>query len=791
MHVFRILSFVLLSITFSGFSQGIETGNELMEKGRTDLAISHFKTLLSTTQSTTQQYYTYRQLGLAYFSIGSYASANQYMKQAYNINIDLFDEYSDERASIYNDLGLINSTHNPSKALTYYEKNKAIYTKKYGENDTHLTTVITNIGVIHIQQKEFAKGIRELNQALSLNINNETRKAFIYAQLSQAYLLTNQDELAEEFIKDALVIYLKKHGNKHPEIAQTYNSLGNIALYQNKTKQALNYYQSALIANSNFESSDIYQIPRLENTTLNPTLFLNTLHLKAQAFEQLYFEKSLKRKDLLISEKHLAFCNTLFENIQRTQPDESDKLALSSLSHSIYQDAVRVSMELAEVSIKRNEFYEKAFFYAENSSASLLLDAIQDAKAKNFSGLPSDILEKEKTLKADITSTRKQLAESSSEQLEKQLLTSTNTYNKLIQTIEKEYPKYYELKFSRKKPSLTEIQQKLPEGETFIQYFIDEPNSTLYTFVLSNSKYKVYTKAIPTDFNRNLIGFRNSIRYDVTDYISSIGHTLAKTLIPKLPKGTNNIVFIPSGNLTKLPFEVLPYKDLFLIESFGVSYHYTASLHTNSISQHTESPKSIGLFAPVTFKSQNTLLGTELEINQIQNQFISNKLKARSFLKENASESIIKTTTLSEYDVLHFATHGEVNSKHPELSKIYLSPSEDEDGELHTGEIYNLSLSSSLVTLSACETGLGKQQKGEGVMGLSRALIYAGANNLIVSYWKVDDKATTKLMTQFYSQLLSKKCDYKTAIRASKLALLTSKEYSSPKYWSAFVLIGE
>lgn len=762
-----------------------------MESGRTDLAISHYKSLLSTDQTKLERFYTYRQLGLTYFSIGSFSSANQYMQLAYSLNLSLFDENSDERASIYNDLGLINSTHQPEKALDYYNKNKAIYTKKYGENDQHLTTVLTNIGVILIQQEKFSEGITELNKALGLNFNNETRKAFIFSQLSQAYLLMNKDEIAEEFINDALAIYLKEYGNKHPEVAQTYNSLGNLALYRNKHKVALKHYQSALIANSNFEKTDIYSIPSLENSSLSSTLFLNSLHLKAQAFEQLYFEKSLKRKDLLTAEKHLAFCNTLFESIQRTQPDESDKLALSTLSHSIYQDAVRVSMELADVSIKKKSFYTKAFYYAENSRSSLLLDAIQDAKAKNFAGLPQEVLEKEKTLKASITMLRKQQAESSTPNIEKQLLSVTNNYKKLIAEIEVKYPKYYELKFSRKKTNLSEIQHKLPNGETLVQYFIDDENANLYTFVITKSSYKVYSKSIPNDFNRNLIGFRNAIRYDVKDYTLSLGKKIGKTLVPKLPRSTQNIVFIPSGSLNKIPFEALTVKDKFLIETYGVSYHYTASLHTNSISQHKNNPSSIGLFAPVTFQNQNTLLGTEAEVKQIEAQFKQNNLSATTFIEDKASEKNIKQTELSKYDILHFATHGEVNAKHPELSKIFLKPSENEDGKLHTGEIYNLDLSSSLITLSACETGLGKQQKGEGVMGLSRALIYAGANNLIVSYWKVDDKATTELMTQFYSILLSKKCDYKAAIRASKLALLKSDNYSSPKYWSAFVLIGE
>ena len=791
MRVFKIISLYLLFFTSFSIAQSIEIGNDYMKQGRADLAIKHYKSILSTDQTTTQRYFTYRQLGLAYFSIGSYASANQNMRQAYNLNLSLYDEKSDERASIYNDLGLINSTHQPIKALEFYKKNQAIYTQKYGEKDLHLATVLTNIGVIQIQQGEYTLGINQLKDALKINVNNDTRKAFIYSQLGQAYLLNSQDDLASQFTKDALGIYLKEYGEKHPEVAQTFISLGNIELYRKHHKKALANYQYALIANSDYETLDIYQLPTLDTKSLSNTLFLNTLHLKAQVFEQLYFEKSLNRKDLLITEKHLEFCAELFENIQRTQPEESDKLALSTLSHSIYQDAVRVSMELAEISITKSIYYKKAFCYAENSSASLLLDAIQDAKAKNFSGLPDEILEQEKALKASMFSLRKQKLERSTAQLEKKILKSTNAYKDLIHVIEEKYPKYYELKFSRKKATLQDIQKKLPDGETLIQYFLDEQNNILFTFVITNSTYKVHSKVLPTSFNRNLVGFKNAIYYDVKSYISSLGKMISKTLLPRIPKGTKNIVFIPSGNLNKLPFEVLQFKNKFLIESFAISYHYTASLHTNSLQKNDSGPKNIGLFAPVNFDRQKTLIGTELEVKQIKKLFSTKKLEADVFLMEEASESTVKKIPPNSYDILHFATHGEVNSKYPELSKIYLKANDNEDGKLHTGEIYNLNLSSSLVTLSACETGLGKQQKGEGVMGLSRALIYAGANNLIVSYWKVNDDATTELMYQFYNILLETRCPYKTAIRASKLALIKSNKYSAPKFWSAFVLIGK
>jgi CHAT domain-containing protein len=141
--------------------------------------------------------------------------------------------------------------------------------------------------------------------------------------------------------------------------------------------------------------------------------------------------------------------------------------------------------------------------------------------------------------------------------------------------------------------------------------------------------------------------------------------------------------------------------------------------------------------------------------------------------------------------LIHLATHGIVDENNPELSRIFLqTDSEAEDGNLFSGEIYNLHLNADLVTLSACQTGLGKISKGEGVIGLSRALVYAGAKNIMVSFWSVADESTAVLMTDFYKLLLEKPAiNYSENLREAKLNMIDSK-FAAPYYWAPFILIG-
>jgi CHAT domain-containing protein/tetratricopeptide (TPR) repeat protein len=167
-------------------------------------------------------------------------------------------------------------------------------------------------------------------------------------------------------------------------------------------------------------------------------------------------------------------------------------------------------------------------------------------------------------------------------------------------------------------------------------------------------------------------------------------------------------------------------------------------------------------------------------------------LKATDF---DASRDLAKSRDLSQYRILHFATHGLLNSERPELSGLVFSLVDQEgkqqDGFLRLHEIYNLQLNADLVVLSACETGLGKEIKGEGLIGLTRGFMYAGAPRVVASLWNVDDLATAELMKLFYQRMLKDRLPAGAALRAAQLELSGQKRWASPYFWAGFVLHGE
>jgi CHAT domain-containing protein/predicted negative regulator of RcsB-dependent stress response len=161
-----------------------------------------------------------------------------------------------------------------------------------------------------------------------------------------------------------------------------------------------------------------------------------------------------------------------------------------------------------------------------------------------------------------------------------------------------------------------------------------------------------------------------------------------------------------------------------------------------------------------------------------------------------ASRTTALRPELGEYRIVHFAAHGMLNNIHPELSGIVLSLVDKEghqqDGFLRLQDIYNLKLPAELVVLSACQTGLGKEVKGEGLIGLTRGFMYAGAPRVVASLWKVDDRATSELMKRFYQGMLGPEAlSPAEALRQAQMSIWKQKQWRAPYYWAAFVLQGE
>jgi CHAT domain-containing protein len=160
-----------------------------------------------------------------------------------------------------------------------------------------------------------------------------------------------------------------------------------------------------------------------------------------------------------------------------------------------------------------------------------------------------------------------------------------------------------------------------------------------------------------------------------------------------------------------------------------------------------------------------------------------------------ADRATATSADLAQYRIVHFATHGLLNSEHPELSGLVFSlvqpDGSQQDGFVQLQDIYNLKLSADLVVLSACESGLGKEVSGEGLVGLTRGFMYAGATRVVASLWNVSDVATARLMADFYKAMEKDGMSPAAALRTAQLSMWKQKRWSAPYYWAAFQIQGE
>jgi CHAT domain-containing protein/Tfp pilus assembly protein PilF len=794
------------------------TGFLYLNQGRHDLALEVFQKALSNIEKENRQRsleaaQILSHLGNLYLATGKYAQAEQQLDIALDIRRSLVKENSELIAASYNDLGLVYSTTDADKALDHYEKALAIYQNLHGKEHSKIAIVNTNLGFVYRTIELYGDAILNFETALTIweKIYQQPHptKAFILFNLGQTYLKMRNEKAAEGYYERALKMYWETFGKKHPEIATVLNSIGNLKLASRKFDEALDYYQAALIANSsNFNEANLTSNPTLKNYYSGNTLLFSLLH-KAEALESKYFGKSLSFKELVLASETLQVCDTLIDNLRQQITNESDKISLGTIAAEVYGAGVRIAYEAGQIAVKKKMWFELAFYFAEKSKSAVLLEAISESNAKSFSGIPSDLLEREKKLKAEISVLAQKLSLKPSESEERYLRETAfvlnREYENFTRDLEKNFPAYFNLKFNASAPSITELQTKLDRHTAVVSYFTDDKNNRIYIFQITAKKFHTNSHPIPEDFNKNITGLRNSLFYNEKETYKVTAANLSRLLVPeKISSTIKQLVILPTGRLSIVPFETLFYKKYknentfaslpYMLKKYTIRYEFSASLILQKSKVQSNSSTSIFLCAPVTFEKArlSALPGTESEVQEISRLFSSKSLTHSTFIRHQANEKLIKKGSLKNYSYLHFATHGIVDEVNPELSQIFLhADSTSEDGNLFAAEIYNLDLNANLVTLSACQTGLGKITKGEGVIGLSRALVYAGSKNIMVSFWSVADESTARLMKDFYRHLLeNSSLNLSQHLRQAKINMIGNEKYAAPYYWAPFILIG-
>lgn len=809
----HLIFFILFLSSFFSFSQDslLQKGQQYLELGRNDLALETLikaeNSLRNTNDLTAAE--CYNNLGVVYYNNGNDQTALDYLEKGMKIREAQLDATSRILADSYINMGLLYLEDDFLQAIIYFDKALDIYLEVFDENHPKIAFCYTNMAFAHRFQGNYQDALAYMDLTMEI-WNNSTSgdhpsKALTLSNKATIYQQQGAYKEALTLQQQALDQYIRLYGLKHPEVANTYSLVGSIQSDMRQYKEAVSSFQQSIYANLyDQDYVSIYNIPEIRNY-YNSEYLLSSLRAKAQAMEALHFEHSLRPRDIEAALATYQKCDELIMQIRQSRLNEKDKIRIGNIASSIYNNGIRIALYLADKTFQKTKYQEIAFTFCERSKSATLLEAINESRAKSFAGIPDRLIQLEDSLKAEISWLEKEVAGrgDNTDQNKAKLFDYQQAYRKFIDRLEIDYPAYFNLKYQQSDISSTQIRSMTPANTAVLSYFIGE--ESIFLFYLSKSDFKVYNYPKEDLFSRWTSGLRNSIKYDVPAGFDQSARKLYSQLIPPIGRAINQLIIIPDGVLGTIPFETLLVEEPtflgyhYLIEDYAISYDYAATLLIDKLKSSTLDNGVSGIFlsAPVSFENNElrmpTLPGTEEEVGQIQKLFASAADAPTVRLNKEASESMLKTDELATYKYLHFATHGIVNESRPELSRIFLAPGQNEDGSLYSGEIYNLKINANLVTLSACETGLGKVEKGEGIIGLSRSLTYAGAKNLIVSLWQVADKSTAQLMIDFYTQHLlhSNNKIFADDLRRAKLSFIKGYEYSKPYYWAPFILIGQ
>lgn len=778
--------------------------------------------------------------------------AIEYYNKALTIKVKFLSSDNLQLASVYNNIGTIYQKNEDYKsALTHFDKALLIRQKVRGESNPDVAESYNNIANILLKTDRFTEALEKYKKAEQIYSefypNGNILLGNTYNNIGTSYSKENMPDSAIAYFNKSIAIYKNIFGEKHPSLSLIYNNLGDIYLKINDFSSALKYYQLSLSANHQYfpVTSPVDEIPFM-NGYFDQSVFLNSILSKASAYILRYISTDSTKKemkDLHLAMQHYVLGDSLVANMRKSTITKADKIALGETALKCYEGAIEVCTELANFSTNNDStlfFKSKAFSFAEKSKASALLEAMAGQDAMKLSSVPDSLKIRENNLSADISYYEKLLADRPKDEasIRNQLFRLNQEYNNLIKSIETRYPDYNSLKYAGNTINLSELQNIIEPATQVRMYVIGY--SYIFIFCISKNDLEIFTRKVYPSIGDTIKKYRDCLILPTIKYSQQyreISYRLYNYLFPDNPNSDSikNFVIVPDGKLGQIPFETLlyekhtgsiyAYQDYpYLLKKFAISYSFSASLFYQRITKPTLSNAyQIVAFAPV-FTNENTkniildnrggqltidsgekltslnkgispLLSSEDEVKGIYSIFDKNGYRSKALLFSSAQKDFVMSDSIRNYNIIHFATHGFVNSESPELSGIQLAitnKSKDE-GILYSGDIYNLKLNAELVVLSACETGLGKISKGEGIIGLSRAFLYSGASNLIVSLWKVSDVSTSELMIEFYKNILGKKDvnhSYSSDLRSAKLKLISNREFAKPYYWSPFILIG-
>ncbi|WP_242072155.1 CHAT domain-containing protein [Nostoc sp. FACHB-110] len=709
------------------------------------------------------------------------------------------------------------------RALDYY--NQAQQARREQGNIIGEVSAISGKVRVYEALKDYPKALDAANQILTLakQKQNNFAETSAYAFLGRVYLASGDYQKALDLSQKAATGWQKLA----QKVAQA-NVIGNIA----RTYNALKQPQQALATYN--------QELKLRQSIGDRTGAADTLYYIAQTERD--------RGNLNAALTQIENTINIVEDIRTNVTSQDLRTSYFASVQKYYQFYIDLLMQLHQKQPSKG-YNAQALQVSERARARSLLDLLTEANADIRQGVNPQLLQTERNLQQQLDAREKfriqllssNYSDSQIQNLSKQTEELLKQYEQIQAKIRATSPRYAAL--TQPEPlSLQQIQQQVLDNDTLLlEYSLGEERS--YLWVVSKNSITSYQLPKRTDIEKAVQEFRNTLtapsQRTSTTKIAKPAAVLSQMILAPAAQqlGKKRLIVVGDGALQYVPISALAipnnqnYQPLITEhEIISLPSASTLALLRQEFKNRPKAPKTIAVLAdPVFSRDDERLQGqrsnrlsiipdldtfdqkqlarsareadisferlrfTRKEAEQILALVPSQERKQA--LDFSASRDIATSPELGKYQIVHFATHGILNSTNPELSGVVLSLFDNQgipqNGFLRLHDIFNLSLPAELVVLSACETGLGEEVKGEGLVGLTRGFMYAGSPRVVVSLWSVDDEATAELMKKFYTNMLQKNLKPAAALRAAQIEMSRQQNYAAPYYWAAFTLQGE
>ncbi len=790
-------------------------------------------------------------------NIGSlYDKLNEYSKALGCLNraMELSSAAKDKRgqavgahlmARVYKSMGQIQTS------LDYLNQALAIY--KVTGPPRMEALILIDIGKTYLGLGEPALSLDNFQRGYTMlqPTGDKSDEAACLQQIGSAYNALGDYKNALEYYTKGLAIF-KSLGNRRGE-AWAQHDLGLLSERQGNRQAALDHNQQSLsllreIHDRGGESSTLHNQGRL----------YEQLGDRAKALAHLEQALAIARElgargdeawilyDLAVVERNrnnLAGARAILELAIQLIEGIRTNLTSQALRTSYFASLEKVYRLYTEVLMKMGQTVP-AFQAAERRRARSLLDSLTEAHSGIRRGVDAALLAKESEIQQSLNEKeqrrmRLMAAKENPERLatvNQEIRSLSAEYETVRAQIRAKSPRFASL--TEPQPiSLTEIQKQILDNDTLLlEYSLGEDVS--YAWLISASGISSFTlpkrAEIEAAAKKTHEWLASSNRTPQPEAMASLAKIVLAPLAAEL--GNHRLLIVADGALEFVPFAALPDPNS-PSQPMAVNHELVSLpsastlvlLRKDGINKPAP-PKTLALLADPVFSGDDSRVpraqgSTQTSPSRVPLQLqralsdtgiagsriarlpgtrreaaaIRALLPAagyRESLDFEASRETLTGAVVAEAGIVHLATHGLLNTVHPELSGLVLSLVDREgksvDGFLRLHEIYNLELKAGLVVLSACQTGLGKEVRGEGLIGLTRGFMYAGAPRVMASLWKVDDRATSELMTHFYKALMG--VEHRTpaaALRAAQVEMWKSKTWTDPYYWAAFSLQGE